>query len=247
LSSGKQLKSPLCCGSTVSPVLARASSCKSGRRSWVCHFRTDPPRSLVIQDALRDFEAGQSPSPAFFYCSRSTSEPARSDPEKILASLARQLSTGREQKLLQPAVAVYKRKEAQGFASGLLQIEESRDLIVQLVDLQPQAIIVIDALDECDPEKRSDLLNAFEFILQESTSPVRIFISSRNDQDIVFRLGQYPNLQISSESNSKDIANFVRITCKELIQKGRLLRHSKSKADMEDLIVQKVTEGATGM
>lgn len=247
-SSGKQVRSHLFYGFAVSPVLVKVSSCKSDRRTMICYLPTDLHRSLVIQDAFQDFKAKKSPPPAFFYCSRSTSEPARSDPEKILASLARQLSNLQpEQKLLQPAVTVYKRKEAEGFASGPLQVKESRDLIVQLVELHTLSVIVIDALDECDPEKRSDLLNAFELILEESTHLVRIFISSRDDQDIVFHLGKYPNLQISSERNNEDIANFVRITSKELIRKGKLLRHSQSRTDMEDLIVRKVTEGAAEM
>jgi hypothetical protein len=202
----------------------------------------------VIEDAFRDFEARRSPPPAFFYCSRNTAEPARSDPKQILASLARQLSNLRpEQPLLQPTVAIYKKKEAEGFASGPLQIEESRDLIIQLAELYPLTIIVIDALDECNPEKRSDLLDALEVILQESANLIKVFISSRDDQDIVFRLKRYSNLEISSERNSEDMASFVKTTAKELIRTRKLLKYSRSKLDMEDLIVQRVTGGASGM
>ena len=205
----------------------------------------------MIEDAFRDFEARRSPPPAFFYCSRNTAEPARSDPEQILASLARQLSNLRpEQPLLQPAVAIYKKKEAEGFASGPLRIEESCDLIIQLAESYQLTIIVIDALDECNPEKRSDLLDALEKILQESANLIKVFISSRDDQDIAFHLNilkQYPNLEISSERNSEDIARFVKITAKELIRKRKLLKYSQSKQDMEDLIVQRVTKEASGM
>ncbi|MCJ1332013.1 hypothetical protein MMC10_008705 [Thelotrema lepadinum] len=82
--------------------------------------------SIVIEDALRSFHDGLGTQPAYFYCSRNTAEPTRSDPEKILASIARQLSSFQTGKaLLSPATDLYKRKEAEGFASGPLRIEES--------------------------------------------------------------------------------------------------------------------------
>jgi hypothetical protein len=200
----------------------------------------------VIEEALRDFAAGR--TPAFFYCSRNTAEPTRSDPKVILASLARQLSNIEpEQPLLQPAIQIYKKKEAQGFASGSLKIEESRDLIVQLTEYSPLTTIIIDALDECNPEKRADLLEALEVILSDSKNIVKIFISSRNDQDIVFHLKHHPNLEISSDKNSNDIKYFVNTETKRLIQKGKLLKYSTSRKEMEKLIVRQVIKGASGM
>jgi hypothetical protein len=154
---------------------------------------------------MRTFRTGHNPPPAFFYCLRNAAERTRSDPEAILACLARQLSNIRPQDpLLSPAVELYRQKEIQGFISGPLRIDESRELIVQLIEHYPVTSIIIDAFDECDPEKRADLLEALETILRESSSLVKIFISSRDDQDIHFQLKQYPNLEISSERNSDD-------------------------------------------
>jgi hypothetical protein len=78
----------------------------------------------VIEDAFESFKAGDSPQPVFFYCSRNPAEPARSDPKAILASLARQLSSLEPGKpLLKPTVDLFEKEEAEGFASGQLQIE----------------------------------------------------------------------------------------------------------------------------
>src|SRR5215469_2628889 len=109
--------------------------------------------SIVIEDALNGFRAGHNPRPVFFYSSRNRAEPGRSDPKAILASLARQLSALEPGKpLLKPTLDLYKKKEAEGFASGSLRIEESCALIIQLIEQYPVTTIVIDALDECDPE-----------------------------------------------------------------------------------------------
>ena len=184
------------------------------------------------------FHIGRSPPPVFFYCSRNTAEPGRSNPETIIASIARQLSGLQPGiPLLGPTIAVYLKKEADGFASGILCINESCSLILQLFEHYPLTTIVIDALDECDPENRADLLETLETILQESSHLVKIFVSSRDDQDIVCHLKDYPNLEISSDRNTDDILSFVRAETRALITKRKLLRFSTNKDELEKVIV----------
>ncbi|KAF2194673.1 hypothetical protein K469DRAFT_686660 [Zopfia rhizophila CBS 207.26] len=204
--------------------------------------------SIVIEDALKSFKAGDSPQPVFFYCSRNPAEPERSNPTAILASLARQLSCLEPGKpLLRPTVDLFKKKEEEGFASGSLQRDESRTLILQLIAQYPLTTIVIDAMDECNPRKRHELLKTLEQILRDSSGLVKIFVSSRNDQDIAFRLQHYPNLEIDSQRNGDDIARFVKNQTEQLIQDGELLQYSTSQVDMKKLIIDRVIKGAAGM
>jgi len=205
-------------------------------------------RSIVVEDALNSFHAGHNPQPVYFYCSRNTAEPRRSDPKAILASLARQLSYLEPGKpLLKPTVDLYKQKEAKGFASPELQIEESCALIIQLIEQYPLTTIVIDALNECDLGKRRDLLKTLEKILRESSGLVKIFILSRNDHNIVIRLQRYPNLEIKSDRNSDDIVVFVKDQTERLIEDGELLQYSYSQTEIKELIIKKVIAGANGM
>jgi hypothetical protein len=144
-------------------------------------------------------------------------------------------------------VATYKKREIEGFASGPLRMDESRALIIQLVEHYPLTTIVIDALDECDPERRADLLETLETILQESSRLVKIFVSSRDDQDIVCHLQSYPNLELVSNKNMDDIASFVRAETQNLIKRKKLLRSSINKEELKDDIIDQVTKGAGGM
>jgi hypothetical protein len=89
-------------------------------------------------------------------------------------------------------------------------MDESRALITQLVEHYPLTTIIIDALDECDAERRADLLETLETILKKPSRLVKIFISSRDDQDIVCHLQNYPSLELVSNRNMDDIASFVR-------------------------------------
>ena len=213
---------------------------------WTHHANV--ASSIIIEDSLRSYHAGHNPNPVFFYCVRNPAEPARSEARAILASLARQLSCIEPGKLLlQPTVDLYTKKEAEAFASGSLRIEESCALILHLVESYPLTTIVIDALDECSPEGRHRLLKALNKILLESSSLVKIYVSSRDDGDIVTRLQNYPNLEITSDRNSDDIASFVKDQTEQLIDDGALLWLSDSQDEMKALIITKIIEGAMGM
>jgi hypothetical protein len=144
-------------------------------------------------------------------------------------------------------VTTYRGREAEGFASGPLRMDESTALIIQLVEYYPLTTIVIDALDECDPDKRADLLEALEEILRKSSRLVKIFVSSRDDQDIVCHLQDYPNLELASNRNMDDISSFVRAETQGLIRRKKLLRFSTNKEGLKDDIIDQVTKGAGGM
>jgi hypothetical protein len=186
----------------------------------------------------------------YFYCSRNAAEPGRSDPSKVAASIARQLATPQAGgALLEAAVSVFEKLEAEAFASGPLRLAESKDLILQLLERYKDAtiIMVIDALDECNDATRGDLLDMLEEILQASPCLLKIFISSRDDQDIVCKLDNYPNLDISSERNSEDINLFIQRETDRFVSNGSLLRCSTRKAELRDEIVHELQSKAAGM
>ena len=196
---------------------------------------------------IQKFKAGQNPRPVYFYCTRSGAEPERSKPNAVFASILRQLSCVQPNApLLNPVIETYKR-QGEGFASNGLDLDDSRDLIVKLVEIYGMTIIIVDALDECDPLLRQSLLDAFEHILKESAGLVKIFVSSRNDQDIVYNLRDYPNLNISSDKNAADIENYVETETQKLVKKGQLLRNSRAKEEMTELIIEELSSGADGM
>lgn len=74
-----------------------------------------------------------------------------------------------------------------------------------------------------------------------------MFVSSRDDQDIVYKLQDYPNLELSSDRNSGDIAKFVESETYALMSSGALLRYSRNKDELRSKIIKKITDGAHGM
>lgn len=126
---------------------------------------------------------------AFFYCSRSTAEPERAKPVEILSALLRQLSSSKPEIPIRDAVAKeyqIRKKKAEEDCSPLkkLTIKDCTDLILQLNTERP-AMIIIDALDECDEATRHELLESLDKIVSQSESLIKVFVSSRDDVDIV--------------------------------------------------------------
>lgn len=91
------------------------------------------------------------------------------------------------------------------------------------------------------------MLEFLEAILQNASSLVKVFVSNRNDQDIVYKLKSYPNLQIDSQANGEDIARFVEYEVERLIRQKRLLRDSQSPDQLKKLIVSETIKGAHEM
>lgn len=204
--------------------------------------------SIVVEDAIKRSKAGRGPPPVYFYCSRDAAEPQRSDAAAICSSIVRQLSCAEPGlPLLPPVVETYEKK-GQGFNSHGLQIDDSCDIIKKLIEYYPMTTIIIDALDECNAEEREKLLDAVEGLLKDSSfGLLKVFLSSRDDQDIVCTLRDYPNVDLVSSRNSADIEAFVREETNRLVKKQRLLRNSNAKETLVALIIDEVSSGADGM
>lgn len=118
---------------------------------------------------MRRHEDGLAALPAYYYCSRNAAEPERSNPEVVLASIARQLACSKPgSPVLPPAETNYQDARLTGSFQKHLDLDKSCELILQLVDYHDMTTIVIDALDECDKKSRSRLIERLQRIFQDA-------------------------------------------------------------------------------
>lgn len=209
----------------------------------------DLTRYSFIELLTQESSANPEPAPfAYFYCSRNTAEPERAIPDEILRCILEQLSSSDvSEPIREPVVRKYKEKkmEAKGRNPEKLMLDETVDVILALLETNP-ATIVIDALDECDPHQRGELLDALSTIIRDSASLVKVFVSSRDDGDIVCQLADLPNVFIQASDNKADIERFVRTQVAEAIQKKRLIRGNVSE-QLKGQIIETLIDGAQGM
>ena len=137
-----------------------------------------------------------------------------------MCALLKQLcSTDVDEPVKEPVVQSYeaRRIKADKDCSAIkrLSIEDCTQLIVELTKDCP-AVFIVDALDECEVQVRNQLLEAFDIIIERSPSLIKIFVSSRDDIDIV----SFPNLaHLTNENKILPVRyllstnhNFIEIT-----------------------------------
>lgn len=208
---------------------------------------------MVIEDSKSASEKTGNDSPTvYFYCSRSTAELDRSKVQKILSCIARQLScTSAAQPLAPAALRLYKRFNEHGASTKRsITLEESRDLITGLTELYSSITIVLDALDECDIEMRGDLIEALEHISTQSTSLVKILVTSREEGDLRLSLQDHSSIQVTASENGDDIHTFVDIETEKLVGKKQLLAYIRSstiKDELKAMIKADIISKANGM
>jgi hypothetical protein len=87
--------------------------------------------------------------------------------------------------------------------------EACREQLLESVNLYSRTTLVLDALDECEPGSRRKLVDMIKLLLSKSERPLKVFISSRPDQDIRSQFLSEPNIEILARHNKKDIEKFV--------------------------------------
>jgi hypothetical protein len=184
--------------------------------------------SKVILQHLQEKEQHPSAAPvAYFYCARVRAEPERGNPAEILSAVLRQLLANSTSASLPPwIIQEYNKRleEAEDDESNIeaLRSDETFQFILDVTETVPITII-LDALDECDPNKRHELLQSIHNIVHDSSNVVKILVSSRDDGDIVLNLSDVPNIHIKASSNADDIARFADISIDTAITERRLL------------------------
>ncbi len=180
---------------------------------------------------------------AYFYFNRNDS--SRHSSPAALCSLVRQLSISVNDRTLPHAlVQLYNRKKQQQrqLAEECLHEADAAYLLRQLANVFPQTTLVLDALDECDAETRLSLVNLLDELVRSTGRPVKVFISSRLDEDIRQRYMGGPNVAIRAVDNQDDIARFVEAKMAE-----RQDWSQKMSEGLRKEIVRTITDESEGM
>lgn len=202
---------------------------------------TDFGRSQIIdlmEPAYNEF------SLAYFYCNYG--EAGRRDPASIFRSIVKQLCLQSPTGSLPESVLAIYNKRQQDSDSRPLDINEIKDLLVNLSAGFLQTTIVIDALDECDRGTRDILFDVLEYVMSLAKNPIKIFATSRDDGDLMTRLEMSPNVYIQQGQNDGDINLFINSEVKACITNRKLLNGVVAD-DLREKIVSTLQEKAHGM
>lgn len=185
---------------------------------------------------------------AYFYCNYK--EDQRRDPAMILRSLIKQLCLQREPAFPVSVSSIYNKRNKDADLSNLLSVAESKQLLIALSEGFQRTIIIVDALDECDPYTRGSLCDVLADLvsstLRLNQNPVKVFITSRDDADLRKKFEASPNVYIQARDNSEDINQFIRTELRACISRKELL-DGVVEVELERRIVLALESGAHGM
>ena len=208
-------------------------------------------RANVVKQLLAEKLTYENAAPiAYFYCQRNTADIQRSNPTEVLRAILKQVMLCKaDWEAESPTAKEYKRRreEAEEFGSNIepLDITETNQQIIDTVVEMPLTI-VIDALDECDPDRRHQLLQALDLLLEKSAHLVKVFVSSRDHIDIVLKLQKHRDIYIGVNDNKQDIIRFIQSEIQKVQSEGRLLRGMVS-SELQDSISDILARKAQGM
>lgn len=202
--------------------------------------------STVIGSFSQESSGQALPAPiGYFYCTRNSGETERSNPDEIMRSILRQLTTtnGSSSIIHERILEEYERWQARakldGFEVTRLQAAECVSLILETTVANP-ATIVVDAVDEIPSSSRHLLLSALTQVVQESLSVVKVLVTSRDDSNIHALLPDAVAVRIQNEYTRKDMDNFVHREIYSAIQDRRMLNGTVSddlQKDLESVLI----------
>lgn len=191
--------------------------------------------------------SNRSTTVCYFYCQRNPAEAERSDPDEILRCIVKQLAILESDKdIKSPIFEAFQRKTrvAKECEPDKLTLEEATSLLLEILEQSP-AIIIIDAIDEIDPLRRHELLASLQLIVlvHQSPSLVHVFVSSRDDGDIVCHLARLPDIYMNMFDNEDDIEIFAVDGVDKAIQEKRLIKGRVSDVLRHRIVKALVTKG----
>jgi hypothetical protein len=151
----------------------------------------------------------------FFYCLRDAAGKQRSDPEFIMRSILEQVSWDPElSRIKEPVLEIYNHYlKAYGHHDPPrvpLDYDETVKVLLDIFNQNPTNYIIIDGLDQCEPRTRYEFISTLHYIVEKSSSVIKLFVSTRPETDIINRFGS--NLQISVQTeNSTDISDYIKV------------------------------------
>ncbi|KXH45718.1 hypothetical protein CNYM01_03998 [Colletotrichum nymphaeae SA-01] len=172
---------------------------------------------------------------AHFYCDRSLV--GRKDIKSILSSyIVQLLAVSRHRDRWHKQLLMFCKDAAASRRS--LEISECERFVRELVNTYPRSILVLDALDECDQRSRTQIVSFFRKLVEDSDRPVKVFVSSRPETDILELMKTSSCIQISTSDNQKDIEKYIDLKLSQ-VDLGPVWKRQSVKSLVRETLLKK--------
>ncbi|KAH8999495.1 hypothetical protein EDB92DRAFT_2081633, partial [Lactarius akahatsu] len=192
--------------------------------------------SIVIEWVMNPTISGKQAAVAFFYCEHDN--PKKHNPRSLLATLLHQV--------LGQLPGPWDGLELDIFskAHSPENLRNSLKTACNYLERTRPVFLIIDALDECDPATREELLPLLISLGNDS----RLLLTSRNEEDIWNALKSFPLIAITDQDVKNDIHQYVSRKVTLAGDEGSSLRHVEvGDPVLLEEVLRTLREGADGM
>ena len=125
-----------------------------------------------------------------------------------------------------------------------------QDMFLATVQQFNSVFLVLDALDECSLDQRTDLCEFFTSMVELTTGTghglIKLFVASRKELDIerAFLRRSFPTIEVEAKKVDSDIQLYVQAQIEKLLHDGSL---NLNNIMLKDKILTALTTNAGGM
>ncbi|KAF7556665.1 hypothetical protein G7Z17_g1205 [Cylindrodendrum hubeiense] len=170
--------------------------------------------SVVVDSLLATAALNKDSTPfAYFYCLKTDTEPERSSADEILRSILRQLAVTEAQANVH--ALLYSEFERRSKSERYRRLEIPRltrkecvDFIVEVANDDPVTIL-LDGVDQIEEHDRFTLLDALDRVISEAANVVKVFLTSRNDNEMPSSFPATRKITITRQNTHSDMVDFI--------------------------------------
>ena len=194
-------------------------------------------RSRIVDDLSANAIAHQV-AIVYYYCDYADHRSLQT--HRILGTILKQLIPENEI----PSEMEAKILRAYKDGTRIPETSELVDLVCFLMQLWPVVYIVLDGLDECEKSPRQDILSFLERLATLANAIVHIFVSCRDEDQLLRSLKAYSRIQLTSAALETDIKSFVEGSVRARIVSRQL---TVQNPELEHQIVWELVQKSHGM
>lgn len=173
--------------------------------------------SLVLEKLSAQYELSSNTGICFVYCNYKEPQETATYIKVLIKQLSRRMN-----ELPAKLETLYDKHYLNASNPGYTELQS---VLIGISKCFEKVFLVLDALDECADDQRREIFEVLQSIVSPGKTNhgnVKLFVTSRREQDIQRAFKSFPIIEIEAEKVNEDIESYVTAQLDQHLQDGTL-------------------------